>query len=172
LLIGAVPTTARAAALTVDFLLDHPDLLKQAQEAARQDNIALLNQFVLETLRFTPFAPVIFRRCLEDYRLASGTDHARTIKAGKSVIVVTQAAMLDGDHVDDPAEFKLDRPAHVYMHYGYGLHTCFGQHINAVQIATIVKTALMLPNLRRAGSKQEADARDPFNMSVEVCFDA
>lgn len=154
LLIGAVPTTSKAAALCVDYLLDHPELLLQAQQAAGANDDAQLNQFVLESLRFNPFGPGVFRLCAQDYILGQGTLRAQTIPAGKMVLALTQAAMLDGDKVTDPGDFKLDRPGYIYMHYGYGLHTCFGQYINSVQIARIVKAIIQLPNVRRAEGEE------------------
>jgi cytochrome P450 len=175
LLIGAVPTTGRAAALTLNYLLDNPVLLQQAQAAAQENNIDLLNRFVLESLRFTPFVPAIIRLCTQDYQLASGLPHARTIKAGKVVLVLTQAAMLDEQHVAKPGEFRLDRPDHIYMHYGYGLHACFGRYLNSVQIAGIIKAALLLPNLRRmpgSDADQVNDSVDPFRTKLMVKFDA
>jgi cytochrome P450 len=150
MLIGAIPTTSKCAVLCLDYLLSHPEQLAAAQSAARADNDALINQFVLESIRFNSFGPGLLRYCAEDYVLAKGNWRATTIKAGTTVFVALQSAMLDGRKVTAPGEFRTDRPAYNYMHYGYGLHTCFGQYINQVQIAKIVKVILKRNNLRRA----------------------
>jgi len=50
---------------------------------------------------------------------------------------MTYKAMFDERVVDSPHEFRIGRPAYVYMHWGYGLHTCFGQYVNQVQIPGI-----------------------------------
>ncbi|HKM70867.1 MAG TPA: hypothetical protein VJX94_12570, partial [Stellaceae bacterium] len=37
-----------------------------------------------------------------------------------------------------------------YMHFGYGLHTCFGIHINQALLPSMLKPLLKRPGLRRA----------------------
>ena len=44
-----------------------------------------------------------------------------------------------------PNDFRIDRPDYDYMHFGYGLHTCFGRYINMVQIPRIVQALLARP---------------------------
>ncbi len=170
MLIGLIPTTSKCAVLCLDYLLSHPALLAGAQEAARADDDDLINQYVLESLRFNSFGPGLQRLCAKDYTVAAGTWRATTIKAGTKVFVTLQSAMLDGRKLPDPNEFRLDRPAWSYMHYGYGLHTCFGQYINAVQIARIVKVVLKRKNLRRAAGPEgqmQVDGAFPAHMTVE-----
>lgn len=150
MLIGAIPTTSKCAVLCLEYLLSHPEQLAAAQAAARADNDALINQYVLESMRFNAFGPGLLRYCSEDYVLARGNWRATTIKAGTTVFVALQSAMLDGRKLAAPSQFRTDRPAYDYMHYGYGLHTCSGQYINQVQIAKIVKVVLKRKNLRRA----------------------
>ena len=36
------------------------------------------------------------------------------------------------------------------MHFGYGMHECFGVYMNRVMIPQICKAVLRLPQLRRA----------------------
>jgi cytochrome P450 len=77
--------------------------------------------------------------------------------------------MFDGDKVDAPNGFRIDRPTWVYMHWGYGLHTCFGQYINQIQIPLILKPLLATHNLRREGPLQ---VEGPFPSSLRVSFQA
>lgn len=44
------------------------------------------------------------------------------------VVAATQSAMLDETVVDQPNDFRIDRLPYIYMHWGYRLHTCFGQY--------------------------------------------
>lgn len=172
MLIGLIPTTSKCAVLCLDYLLSHPELLAAAQVAARADEDALINQYVLESLRFNSFGPGLLRLCAKDYTVAAGTWRSTTIKAGTTVFVALQSAMLDGHKLPDPGEFKLDRPAWSYMHYGYGMHTCFGQYINAVQIARIVKVVLKRNNLRRAaGAEGQMQLDGPFPSHMVLEFD-
>lgn len=172
MLIGLIPTTSKCAVLCLDYLLSNPALLAGAQAAARADDDALVNQYVLESLRFNSFGPGLLRLCVQDYEVAAGNWRSTTIKAGSMVFVATQSAMLDGRKLPAPNEFRLDRPAWSYMHYGYGLHTCFGQYINSVQIAGIVKALLKCKNLRRApGSAGQMQMEGLFPEHMVLEFD-
>jgi cytochrome P450 len=112
--------------------------------------------------------PGIFRIANQDYTLARGTSHATTLTAGTTVVAATQSAMFDPKRIDDPETFRLDRPAHAYMHWSYGLHTCFGQYINAAQLPEIVK-ALLLRGIRRApGAAGQLTKDGPYAGSLSV----
>ena len=52
LIIGAIPTTSKAAVQALDQLLDRPDALAGAQQAARDGDDDLLARYVFEALRF------------------------------------------------------------------------------------------------------------------------
>lgn len=154
IIIGAIPTTSKSAALVIDYLLDHPERLANAQTAAKNDNTETIRKLVLECLRFNSFGAGIFRTALEPYTIAKGTFRSKKITKGSTVIALTQSAMLDGRKLNNPKAFSLNRPDYSYMHFGYGMHTCFGEHINMVQIPIIVKSLLKCSNLRRASGEQ------------------
>lgn len=172
LLIGAIPTTSKCCAQALDELLKRPDKLEEAREAARADNDTLLAQYVFEALRFNPNNPGVFRTTAEDYVVAKSTMHATKIPRGTSVIAATQSAMFDERFVESANEFRTGRPAYVYMHFGYGLHKCFGEYINRVQIPGILKPLLKRRGLRRAeGAAGQLEYRGPFPSSLCVLFD-
>jgi cytochrome P450 len=168
LLVGAIPTTSKCCAQALDQLFERPEHLKGAQAAALADNDVLLGKYVFEALRFNPNNPGVFRVAAEDYRLAKGSLHATTIPKGTSVIAATQSAMFDERIVDQPNQFRVDRPEYLNMHFGYGLHTCFGQYVNRVQIPGILKPLLKRPGLRRAG---ELQYDGPFPSTLPVRLD-
>jgi cytochrome P450 len=168
LLVGAIPTTSKCCAQALDQLFERPEQLKQAQAAAFDDDDALVAKYVFEALRFNPNNPVLFRMTGEDYRLAKGSLHGTTIPKGTSVIAATQSAMFDERIVDQPNEFRINRPEYLNMHFGYGLHTCFGQYVNRVQIPAILKPLLRHPGLRRDG---ELQYEGPFPSSLPVSLD-
>src|SRR5437868_5106927 len=62
LIIGAVPTTSKAAIQAINELLDRPDALAGAGRAARADDDPLLSRYIFEALRFNPVNPFIYRR--------------------------------------------------------------------------------------------------------------
>jgi cytochrome P450 len=167
LLVGAIPTTSKCCAQALDQLLDRPDQLAGAQAAAQADDDALLARYVFEALRFNPNNPGVFRSTAEDYPLAKGAIHSVTIPKGTSVLAATQSAMFDDLKVDQPNDFRTDRPAWLDMQFGYGLHTCFGQYVNRVQIPGILKALLRKKRLQRAGPLEYAG---PFPSSLPVTF--
>lgn len=171
IIIGAIPTTSKAVALVINYLLNHPHLLAGAQEAARNDDMAAIRQYVLEVLRFDSFGAGVFRIANEDYTLAAGTLHSKKIRKGGKVLASTQSAMLDGRQIDKPKQFRLNRPLYHYMHFGYGMHQCFGYYINLVQIPIIVMALLKCKGLRRNPAAPEMRFRGPFPSSLEVEFD-
>ena len=172
ILTGAIPTTSKCCAQALDELLKRPDMLAAAQAAAVANDDATFSQYVLEALRFNPNNPGVFRVAAEDYVVAKGTPHATLVPKGTSVLAATQSAMFDDTVVDSPNDFRIDRPGYIYMHWGVGLHTCFGQYINQVQIPAILKPLLQRKNLRRAdGPAGTLQFTGPFPSSLSVLFD-
>ncbi len=150
LLIGAIPTIAKASCLAMDELLNRPDQLHQAQTAAARDDDAGMAQFIWEALRFNPHNPVIYRRATRDAVIAPSTLRARTAPKGSLVFAATLSAMFDPLVIPDPDRFRTDRPWNQYIIWGYGMHTCFGAAINQAVIPAILKPLLAQANLRRA----------------------
>jgi cytochrome P450 len=170
LIVGAIDTTSKACAQVFDHLLANPERLAAAQAATRDD--ALLAQHVFEALRFNPQNPFLFRLCLASYTIAKGTSRAVLIQPGTLVFAVTSSAMFDSDELDCPDEYRPDRPEYHYLHFGHGLHTCFGRYINAVQLPEMAKQLLLLPKLRRAAGNDGMLQYDgPFPQSMAVEFD-
>jgi len=167
LIVGAIPTTSKCCANALDQLLNRPQQLAGAQAAAAAGDDQLLSRYVFEVLRFNPNNPGVFRIAAEEYTVAKGTMRATAIPKGASVVAATQSAMFDENKVDAPNEFRTDRPAWVYMHWGYAMHTCFGQYINQLQIPLILKPLLANSSLRRESALQ---IEGPFPSSLRVSF--
>lgn len=175
LLVGAIPTTSKASTDVIDYLLDHPELLADAQTAAQANDDDMMYRYVMETLRLRPFAAGIQRICSEDYVVAKGTLRRAKIPKGTTVLAATQSAMMDHRKIKQAKTFRLDRPDYYYMHFGYSLHSCFGQYINAVQIPGIVKSVLKRPGLKRAAGDagiMTTWGPGPFPTHLTLEFDA
>lgn len=172
LVVAAIPTTAAAAALVVDELLRRPEQLVGAQAAARANDDRALAAYAFEALRLNPLGPGVFRVASEDYEIASGTLRATRIRKGTRVLAALQSAMMDERAVDHPRQFRLDRKPYQNLVFGYGLHTCFGRYINAVQIPLIVKPLLAQRRLRRADGPEGTLTRvNSFPASLVVQFE-
>ena len=77
--------------------------------------------------------------------------------------------MKDGRELPRPRQFRLDRPDHHYMHLGYGLHRCLGDHVSKVQVPEIIKSLVMKKNLRKVSEIDMAGG--PFPERFVVAFD-
>ncbi|WP_431282054.1 cytochrome P450 [Humitalea sp. 24SJ18S-53] len=171
LLIGLVPTLSKASVQALAVLLDRPEALAGAQAAARADDDALLTAHVMEAFRFDPINPVIYRRTVRDSEIARGTLRARTIPKGTMVLASNLSAMFDPLAVEAPNAFRTDRPARDYILWGYGMHTCFGGHINRALMPQMLKPLLKLRGLRRAPGAAGQVQGTPFPQNFVVEFD-
>ena len=153
LLIGAIPTISKACCLALDELFRRPDELANAQRAARSGDDGLVAQYLWEALRFNPHNPVIYRRAARDTMIARSSLRAVTVKKGRMVFAVNFSAMFDRRDVTAPNEFRTYRPWETYIHWGSGMHRCFGDAINRAVIPAILKPLLVHENLRRAPGK-------------------
>lgn len=170
LMIGLVPTLSKASVLALNQLFEQPAALAMAQSAARQDDDALLAACIFEALRFDPANPVIYRRAVRDVVIARGHLRAARIQEGTMVLAANLSAMFDPFALDAPGEFRTDRPWGNYMLWGYGMHTCFGAHMNRAIIPQMLKPLLRRDGLRRMGAVDGAGT--PFPAHFAVAFNA
>jgi cytochrome P450 len=173
LFIGAIPTISRACVQALDQLLDRPQALASAQAAARSGDDTLLAAHVFEAFRFNPINPLIYRRAARDARIAAGSLRSRLIPKGSMVLAVNLSAMFDPLRIDAPESFRTDRPWGDYILWGYGMHTCFGAHVNRAVMPAILKPLLLKPGLRRAaGAAGRIDGGGtPFPQHFSVQWD-
>jgi cytochrome P450 len=147
LLIGAIETTAQATVQAIQYLVQRPDLLNSAKQAALLEDPAQLDAIVWEALRFVPISPYMFRQAACDYTIAKGTSHETLIKAGTNVLALTQSAMFDPKAFDDPDAFKTGRNWYNYFTFGYGSHECLGKYVGMVMIPEMVRQVLLLSGI-------------------------
>jgi len=171
MILGAVDTTSKFVTQAIDELLRRPDALAGARAAALAGEMQLVQNYIYEAVRFNPHHPAQVRFCKHETGIASGTARARTIPAGTKVFIATLSAMFDPAVFTEPKSFRADRETE-YLHFGYGMHRCFGRAINGVQIPEIAATLLRLPNLRRAPAGDGRVAYEgPFPERLILEFD-
>ena len=139
LLIGTIETTAQATVQTIQYLLQHPELLARARDAVALDDPAEFDGIVWEALRFVPISPYMFRQTACEYTLAKGTNRETTIPAKTNVLALTQSAMFDPKAFEEPETFKAGRNWYHYFTFGYGAHECLGKYVGMVMIPEIVR---------------------------------
>ncbi len=173
LLIGELPTLSAAANLALDELLDRPKEFAAACAAARAGDDATLAAYIFEALRFRPLNPVVYRRAMNDTTISSGKLRRRKITKDSIVMASNLSAMFDPLAIPDATAFRIDRPWETYMLWGYGMHVCFGAHINRAVLPAVLKPLLARPNLRRAaGARGQIDkAGTPFPQHLHLVFD-
>jgi cytochrome P450 len=170
LISGWIPTVSKGFTCAIDELLRRPDQLERAQRAARTGDHAEVGAYLFEALRFRPQTWALLRTCAADCAVAVGTRRATTFRAGSTVLVATQSAMFDGRSVPSPGEFRADRPFDRYLHFGHGLHACFGLEINRGQLPALAVALLEGPAITRApGDAGKITWDGPYPGSLAVC---
>lgn len=143
--LGFVESAPGAMVEAVEQLLLRPQVLARAVEDAADP--ASFDPYVWEALRFNPFFKLLPRLCARDHVLAAGTPRATRIPAGTLVLAAPASAMFDADVVAEPGEFRLDRPAHHRLFFGYGHHACLGVHPARAVVGETVRRLLMRPGV-------------------------
>ena len=171
-LIGAGETTSAAIVQILDQLLEHPEWLSAARTAAEAGDQDRLAAVCWEALRFNPINPFVVRTSSQDAVIGSGRRRTR-VKAGTTVLACTRSAMWDARAMESPREFRPGRPAEDYLHFGFGHHTCLGDHVSSAVIPETVRQLVQLPGLRRDdGAAGRPDfAGGPFPEHFTVRFD-
>jgi cytochrome P450 len=170
-LVGGLPQPPMVGPQALEQLLRRPDALAGAQDAARRDDDDALAGHIFEALRFDPLAPALPRITLRDHTIAAGTSRAVTIPAGATVYVSFASAMRDPRRIGDAEAFNPWRSAADFMHFGLGLHQCFGLHINLALIPQMLKPLLRRQGLQRApGSRGHLSKRGAFADQLTVTF--
>jgi cytochrome P450 len=174
LISGTIPTMSRLTSCALDALIDRPDALAKAHDAARMGAEERVGASVFEASRFAPFAPMIYRRATRDAVIAAGTPRARTIRSNTLVFAATQSAMFDVLEIPRPTEFRTDRPWRHYMLWGHGFHRCIGEHINRGVIPAMTRPLLERTGLKRApGDEGQLTLENtPFPRHMVFVFDA
>lgn len=169
LIVGALETTSKAVTHVVDELLRQPASLAAARRAALDGDLDTVRGYAWEALRFRPHGTLLVRSCARDTTLGP---RAARVRAGSQVMVATISAMFDEAAFPQANRLRPDRPDGRYLHFGHGLHTCLGRHINAVQVTELVAAVVRLPGLRRAdGADGRISYDGPFPDRLIVAFE-
>ncbi|WP_295388977.1 cytochrome P450 [uncultured Thiodictyon sp.] len=161
LLVGALDTNSMATTLIVEQLLNKPDVLQRARLAV--DNEEQLLHLCFDVFRFNTMAAAMRRHC------KNGADIAGvTIPQGTEVFAFTSSAMFDETAWPEPYTVRDDRSLDRYLHFGDGMHRCFGEYVNRIQIPTLVGSLLRLKNLRTcSGILYDGPFPDQFVLSFD-----
>jgi cytochrome P450/glutathione S-transferase len=140
-IVGAVDTTSKFVTLAIDELLRRPAFLAEARAAAVGGDVEAVRGFAWEAVRFNPHHPLQVRFCAHPTQIAQGQKRSKKLPARTFAYAATLSAMFDPEVFTNPGDFNPRREVE-YLHFGYGLHTCFGRAINGVQIPEIGPVAV------------------------------
>jgi cytochrome P450/glutathione S-transferase len=156
ILVGAIDTTTTATANIMGVLLSNSEALELTRRAARGTDPIAMQQCAYEALRFHPQSPLLLRHSVAD---------------GQTMVLITISAMFDPAAFPQPNRFVTGRPLDRYLHFGYGMHRCYGSMINGIQIPELVKALVLLPNLRPGSGRFEKTVYEgPFPDRLVVEF--
>jgi len=156
MVVGAIDTTTTAVANAFEVLLDKPVAMAATREAAQSDDETAIRRCVYEALRFNPQTSALLRYEKPD---------------GNTALLLTISAMFDPKAFPSPGVFDQNRPLDKYLHFGHGMHLCYGRLLNGVQLPALVGAAMKLPNLRRAsGELRPVLYEGPFPNRLMVEF--
>ena len=171
-IVGGPPQPPMVVPQAMEQLLRRPAALAAAHTAAHTNDDARLAALMLEAMRFDPLAPGLPRRVVKDHLLAAGTPRQRLIPAGSTILAAFASGMMDDRRVPDPRRFDADRQPYEYIHFGHGLHQCFGMQINRATLHMMLKPLLARPGLRRAaGAAGHLRKNGAFAEALTVCYD-
>lgn len=165
LLIGLVPTTPKAAAMSYDWLTGDRAGQDRLLDASR--NEADFTALIREGMRLNPINPGLLRVTRTAARIPTGGGVIE-LPAGTTVFAATHAAMRDPDYIAFPKEIRTDRPASAYLNDGYGLHACFGRYINLLHVSALLRPVMAAGIRRSARSSGDLRFEGPFPSGMKV----
>lgn len=119
---GGVDTTSNMIASGMLSLLRNPTEFDRLRE-----DLSMVDTAVEEILRYEPPVQFVQRFALEDLDVAG-----RTLRAGRSVILLFAAANRDPKRFIEPQRFDVGRTPNPHLSFGASIHVCSGARLARV----------------------------------------
>ena len=132
MVLAGTESTRNMIAGGVLALAEHPE----QWQALRADR-SLLPGAVEEILRWTSPTPYNRRTATRDFRIRD-----TQIRAGDKVTLWWTSANRDEDVFSNPFAFDIRRNPNPHLAFGYGSHTCFGDHLGRLELRVVLETLL------------------------------
>ncbi|KKK18240.1 heme peroxidase family protein [Aspergillus ochraceoroseus] len=156
-----IPTAAAACAtqaqgwgqmldvyLSDKYASQWPAIRKLAQ-SEEPEAFEKLKKYALEGFRLSTPAFGVLRTSMDNTTIKDGKSMT-AVKTGDTIFVDFVTAGQDPSKFPDPEEIRLDRPPEVYIHHGWGPHSCLGRAIVTTAGASLLRVLGRLGNIRRA----------------------
>ena len=148
---GVIDNVNAAVCRVIDRWLDDAELLEATTAAVREHDMARLQAFVFETLRFHTSTPVVIRRSVRAHTLGEGRRQKRMIPADTMVFVGLGTAMMV-----IPAPSTVPAPSASIARTSTtcisapACTTASARHMAVAMVTEMVAALLRMPHLRRA----------------------
>lgn len=125
LIVGGNDTTRNSISGGVLALNENPD-----QYEKLRNNPSLITNMVPEIIRWQTPLPYMRRTANQDIEI-----RGKQIKKGDQLLMWYISGNRDGDVIDNPDEFIIDRPkARHHLSFGFGIHRCMGNRLAEMQL--------------------------------------
>jgi cytochrome P450 len=174
LLSGFLPNLPAAGYNVLQILLERPQAMRIAREAALADDDDLLERCIKEALRLRPLDPGRRRLCVNQNApgIPAPGWFGRLFPAPRKVYANTLLAMSDSQRIRKPNRFDPDRPASDNLAFGLGKHYCVGAPFALCLLVQALKPLLRKPGLRRSrGARASFLFLQFFPRNLELSFD-
>lgn len=128
-------TTSSSISSVMWMLATIPGLLDRVKA-----DLSLLPQLVEEGIRWATPVKTFMRSAAEDTEI-----HGQPIAKGDWIMLCYSSGNRDEDVFDRPFDFRLDRKPNPQLAFGYGAHTCLGQHMARLEMLALFEE--LLPRL-------------------------
>lgn len=128
-------TTSATLAGTLKALAENPETLARVKA-----DPSLIPHLIQEGLRWVAPVKHFMRHIEQDYTL-----NGQTLKAGDRLMPLFQSGCRDEEVFDNPDVFDIDRNPNVHLAFGFGPHTCVGQHLAKLELKVMFEE--LIPRL-------------------------
>ena len=171
---GWIPTISNAFARIVEELL-RPRRTSSRPRRRRRGRATATSSaaYCWEASRFRPQNFALLRYVPEDTVIARAPTARRRSRPARRSSPRRCRRCTTRRRSTSPRSFASTGPSSDYMLFGYGMHTCYGQHIVRAQMPALATALLEGPRIRRArGHSGRLRFEGPFPSGLTVRFDA
>lgn len=152
---AASATQAQGWAQMIDLYLSdkyytHWAAITELALSGQPEAFEKLKKYALEGYRLSTPAFGLIRAVATDKEDVKDGPRVVSVQSGDTVFTDFVTAGVDPVRFPDPYEIKLDRPDDLYIHHGWGPHSCLGRDIVTTAGASMLRACARLGNLRRA----------------------
>lgn len=156
LLIAGHETTATGLSWALERLVRHPEILAEAQRAARDGDDRYLDAVIAETLRVRPVVPDVSRKLTRPAEVGGYLLPAGTMVDPAIVVVQRSPENYPEPLRFDPGRFAAGPPdPAVWLPFGGGTRRCIGAAFASMEMRIVLREVLRRVELAPATARDE-----------------